>query len=139
MAQTVNTNLGSSILKFTFTDDDGEVVASFRMNPADVRLAGRVQEAANFFRKAAQSAPEQATAADILKYNNEVEEEICRVLGYDARKSLFGFMSATTILADGEMFAQKILKKIEEAVLPEIQKRKAALAAAVKKHTAKYK
>ena len=138
MAQTVNTNLGSSILKFTFTDDDGEVVASFRLNPADVRLAGRVQETANFFRKAAQSAPEQATAADILKYNNDVEEEICRVLGYDARESLFGFMSATTILADGEMFAQKILKRIEEAILPEIQKRKAALAAAVKKHTAKY-
>ena len=138
MAQTVNENLGSSILKFTFTDDDGEVVASFRLNPADVRLAGRVQESANLFRKAAQSAPEQATAADILKYNNDVEEEICRVLGYDARESLFGFMSATTILADGEMFAQKILKRIEEAVLPEIQKRKAALAAAVKKHTAKY-
>lgn len=138
MAQTVNTNLGSSILKFTFTDDDGEVVASFRLNPADVRLAGRVQEAANFFRKAAQSAPEQATAADILKYNNDVEEEICRVLGYDAHQELFGFMSATTILADGEMFAQKILKKIEEAVLPEIQKRKAALAAALKEHTAKY-
>ena len=138
MAQTVNTNLGSSILKFTFTDDDGEVVASFRLNPADVRLAGRVQEAANFFRKAAQSAPEQATAADILKYNNDVEEEICRVLGYDARDSLFGFMSATTILEDGEMFAQKILYMISEAVLPDIQKRKAALAAAVKKHTAKY-
>lgn len=138
MAQTVNENLGSSILKFTFTDDDGEVVASFRLNPADVRLAGRVQEAANLFRKAAQSAPEQATAADILKYNNDVEEEICRVLGYDARDSLFGFMSATTVLEDGEIFAKKILDKISEAVLPEIQKRKAALAAAVKKHTAKY-
>ena len=138
MAQTVNTNLGSSILKFQFTDDDGKVVASFRLNPADVRLAGRVQEAANLFRKAAQSAPEQATVADILKYNNNVEEEICRVLGYDAHQELFGFMSATTILEDGEMFAQKILKKMEEAVLPEIQKRKAALAAAVKKHTAKY-
>ena len=138
MAQTVNENLGSSILKFQFTDDDGKVVASFRLNPADVRLAGRVQEAANLFRKAAQSAPEQATVADILKYNNNVEEEICRVLGYDAHQELFGFMSATTILEDGEMFAQKILKKIEEAVLPEIQKRKAALAAAVKKHTAKY-
>lgn len=138
MAQTVNTNLGSSILKFQFTDDDGKVVASFRLNPADVRLAGRVQEAANLFRKAAQSAPEQATVADILKYNNNVEEEICRVLGYDAHQELFGFMSATTILEDGEMFAQKILDMISEAVLPEIQKRKAALAAAVKKHTAKY-
>lgn len=138
MAQTVNENLGSSILKFQFTDDDGKVVASFRMNPADVRLAGRAREAAEFFRKAAQSAPEQATAADILKYNNDAENEICRVLGYDAHQELFGFMSATTILDDGEIFAKKVLDKISEAVLPEIQKRKAALAAAVKKHTAKY-
>ena len=138
MAQTVNTNLGSSILKFTFTDDDGEVVASFRLNPADVRLAGRVQETANFFRKAAQSAPEQATAADILKYNNDVEEEICRVLGYDARESLFGFMSATTILADGEMFAKKVMRLISDAVIEDLRKRREAIMAAVKKHTAKY-
>lgn len=138
MAQTVNTNLGSSILKFTFTDDDGEVVASFRLNPADVRLAGRVQAAAKFFREAANSFPDQATTADIEKYNNDVETAICQVLGYDARDSLFGFMSATTVLEDGEIFAKKILDKISEAVLPEIQKRKAALAASVKKHTAKY-
>lgn len=138
MAQTVKENLGSSILKFTFTDDDGDVVASFRLNPADIRLAGRVQAAAKFFAEAAKSAPEMATVADIEKYNNAVETEICRVLGYDARESLFGFMSATTILEDGEIFAKKILDKIEAAVLPEIQKRKAALAAAVKKHTAKY-
>lgn len=138
MAQTVNMNLGSSVLKFTFTDDDGDVVASFRLNPADVRLAGRVREAAEFFAQAAKEAPEEATAEDILQYNAAVEEKLCYILGYDARDSLFGFMSATTILDDGESFAQKVMKKIEEAVLPEIQKRKAALAAAVKKHTAKY-
>ena len=62
MAQTVNENLGSSVLKFTFTDSDGDVVASFRLNPADVRLVGRIQEAAKFFAQAAKEAPEKATA-----------------------------------------------------------------------------
>lgn len=138
MAQTVNENLGSSVLKFTFTDSDGDVVASFRLNPADVRLAGRIQEAAKFFAQAAKEAPEKATADDILKFNNAVEDKICYVLGYDARQSLFGFMSATTVLEDGEIFAKKILDKIEKAVVQEIQKRKETLMAAVRKHTAKY-
>lgn len=138
MAQTVNENLGSSVLKFTFTDSDGDVVASFRLNPADVRLVGRIQEAAKFFAQAAKEAPAEATAEDILRYNDAVEEKLCYVLGYDARESLFGFMSATTILSDGETFAQKVMKKIEEAVLPEVRKRKQALMAAVRKHTAKY-
>ena len=138
MAKAVDTNLGSSILKFTFTDEDGDVVASFRLNPADIRLASRIQEAAAFFTQAAKEAPAAATVADVLKYNNAVEDKICYVLGYDAKSSLFGFMSATTILEDGEMFAKKILDKIEAAVLPEIRKRKAALMAGVKKHTAKY-
>lgn len=138
MAQTVNENLGSSVLKFTFTDSDGDVVASFRLNPADVRLVGRIQEAAKFFAQAAKEAPEKATAEDILKFNNAVEDKICYVLGYDARKSLFGFMSATTVLEDGEIFAKKILDKIEKAVVQEIHKRKETLMAAVRKHTAKY-
>lgn len=138
MAQTVNENLGSSVLKFTFTDSDGDVVASFRLNPADVRLVGRIQEAAKFFAQAAKEAPEKATAEDIMKFNNAVEDKICDVLGYDARQSLFGFMSATTVLEDGEIFAKKILDKIEKAVVQEIQKRKETLMAAVRKHTAKY-
>ncbi len=138
MAQTVNESLGSSILKFTFTDNDGDVVASFRLNPADVRLVNRIREAAEFFANAAQEAPVSATAEDILQYNNAVEDKICYVLGYDARQSLFGFMSATTVLDDGEIFAKKILAKIEEAAVQEIRKRKEALMAAVKKHTAKY-
>lgn len=49
MAQTFNENLGTSIQKFTFTDDDGVVVASFRLNPADVRLVNRIRDAAEFF------------------------------------------------------------------------------------------
>lgn len=138
MAQTVNENLGSSVLKFTFTDSDGDVVASFRLNPADVRLVGRIQEAAKFFAQAAKEAPEKSTADDILKFNNAVEDKICYVLGYDARQSLFGFMSATTVLENGEIFAKKILDKIETAAVQEIHKRKETLMAAVRKHTAKY-
>lgn len=138
MAKTIDANLGSSLLKFTFSDSDGDVVASFRMNPADVKLAARCMEVAKYFECKKGSYPQNATLEDVVKYNDEIEEKICYLLGYDARESLFGLMSATTILADGELFAVKVMNKITEAVKPELAKRNQKMQAAVAKHTAKY-
>lgn len=131
-------SIEANILHFTFSDDDGNVLASFRLNPADVRIADRVQECAEHFAKAAKEIPERVTFDDVLKYNNDLEDKICYVLGYDAHQELFGFMSATTILADGETFAKKVMRLISDAVIEDLRKRREALVAAVKKHTAKY-
>lgn len=138
MAKSINTNLGSSLLKFTFSDADGDVIAHFRMNPADVRLAVRCEEVAAFLEEKKNSAPENATVAEIAAYNDMLEEKICYLLGYDAKPTLFGLLSATTILADGDLFAFKVLDKIVEAVEPEIRKRKEKSQAAISKYTAKY-
>lgn len=134
----INTNVGSSLLKFTFSDADGEVVASFRMNPADIKLAHRCQEVQAYFKNLHNNTPESATLEDAVKFNDELEEKFCYLLGYDAKQSLFGLISATSIMGDGNMFAVTIMDKITENVGPEIQKRKQSMAAAVAKHTAKY-
>ena len=130
-------NIEANILYFTFSDN-GEVLASFRLNPTDVRIADRVRECAEHFAQAAKDIPECVTFDDALKYNNDMEDKICYVLGYDAHKELFGFVSATTILADGEMFAKKVMRLISDAVIEDLRKRREAIMAAVKKHTAKY-
>lgn len=134
----INTAVGSSLLKFTFTDDDGEVIASFRMNPADVKLAQRCQEVAAFFDELKEKTNNTETLEDALKFNDELESKFCYLLGYDAKQSLFGFLSATSVLGDGRMFAVCVMDRIVEAVVPEIQKRKQSMEAAVAKHTAKY-
>lgn len=134
----INTSIGSSLLKFTFSDADGEVVASFRMNPADIKLAQRCQEVSAYFDAQHGKTPESATLEDAVKLNDEMEEKICYLLGYDARESLFGLISATSIMGDGNLFAVVVMEKIVEVVTPEIQKRKQTMAAAVAKHTAKY-
>lgn len=134
----INTGIESSLLKFTFSDDEGEVIASFRMNPADVKLAQRCQEVSSFFEKLKEKTPENATLEDAVKLNNEVEDKICYLLGYDAKQSLFGQISATSVLGDGNMFVVLVMEKIVEAVAPEINRRKQAMSAAVEKHTAKY-
>lgn len=134
----VNSNLGAALMHFRFTDGDGEVLASFRMNPGDIKLAHRCQEISSFFENLSKNTPEHATIEDAVKFNDELEEKFCYLLGYDAKQSLFGLLSATSIMEDGNMFAVHVLDKITEHVGPEIQKRKQAMSAAVSKHIAKY-
>ncbi len=134
----INTGIESSFLNFTFSDDEGEIIASFRMNPADVKLAQRCQEVSSFFEDLKEKTPENATLEDAVKLNNEVEDRICYLLGYDAKQSLFGQISATSVLGDGNMFVILVMEKIVEAVAPEIKRRKQAMRTAVEKHTAKY-
>ena len=136
----VNTQkvIDANIQTYTFSDESGEVVASFRLNPADIRIPGRVFEAAEHFRNMAQKIPEKVTIEDYVRLNNEWEEKICYVLGYDAKESLFGFMSATTKLSNGQSFGNVVMEKISEAVAEEYRKRLESLMAAVRKHTEKY-
>ena len=134
----VNTNIGSSLLKFTFSDEDGEIVASFRMNPADVKLAQRCQEVSAYFNNLQDTVADSDTVEDAVKFNDEVEEKICYLLGYDVKPSLFGLISATSIMGDGNLFVVHVMDQITKAVGPEIKKRQQAMANAVSKHTSKY-
>lgn len=132
-----NINIGASLLKFTFTDEDGEVVASFRMNPADIKLGKRCADLAEYFWTMKERIPTGGSIDDAVKFNDEIEEHFCYLLGYDVKQSLFGIISATSLMADGNMFAIHVMNKIVDAVGPEINKRKKAMEKAAK-YTAKY-
>lgn len=138
MAKTINTNLDSGIQKYTFTDSDGDVIASFRMNPADVRLAKKCEEVAQYFEELSKTAPDVSTADEMVKYNDQLEGKMCYLLGYDVKPDLFGVMSATTILPDGTLFVGKVIDTIAETVKPELEKRAKKMQASVTKYTAKY-
>ena len=125
-------------MKFTFSDEDGDVLASFRINPLDMKLAQRFQEASAFFEDLQSKTPENATLDEIIKLNDAIEEKICFVLGYDARESLFGQISATSIMGDGTMFITLVVEKILDHIGPEIERRQKSMNKAVEKHTAKY-
>lgn len=134
----INTGIGSSLLKFTFSDDDGEVLASFRINPLDPKLAQRFQDVSGFFENIKEQTPETATLEDVVQLNNDIEEKICYILGYDARENLFGQLSATSVMGDGTMFVNLVVEKILDHIGPEIDRRQKSMSKAVEKHTAKY-
>jgi len=44
MAKTINTNIDDGFLLFTFTNKQGEVFSSFKLNPTDINVAARAEE-----------------------------------------------------------------------------------------------
>lgn len=135
----INTGIGSAFLKFTFSDEDGEVISSFRLNPADIKVAVRSEEVSKYLESRKTALSGNLTAAQMAKFNDELEEKICYVLGYDARSELFKApLTATTILPSGDLFAVLVMDKIVEAVAPEVEKRRANMEKAAAKYTAHY-
>lgn len=135
----INTGIGSAFLKFTFSDEDGDVISSFRLNPADIKVAIRSEEVSKYLESRKSTMSGNLTAADMAKFNDELEEKICYVLGYDARSELFKApLTATTILPSGDLFAVLVMDKIVEAVAPEVEKRRANMEKAAAKYTARY-
>lgn len=138
MSKLIDTSLSSGLMKFTFTDTDGDVIASFKLNPADIKLAARCEEVSKYFEEQGDALPHNADISHAVKLNDELENKICYLLGYDAHDSLFGMLSAVTILPDGDLFAVKVMQRIQEVIGPELRKRKQNMQKAVNKHTAKY-
>lgn len=129
-------NFGSVFQKFRFFDSDGELLGKCRINPADPKLAARCEEVSKYFDKKGSGAPN--SAAELEKCNDEIEEKICYLLGYDARQELFGQLPACSVLPDGDLYVNKVMGRIVEAVEPEAKKRAENMQAAIAKHTAKY-
>lgn len=135
----INVKINTGIIKFTFSDEEGDILAHFRMNPTDVNLFKRLEEVSGYFESRKNKAPTLVSVEDLVKYNKELEEKIDYLLGYNASESLFDNITATTITSDGEIFGILVFEIISEKARPEMQKRKQKMIAAADKYTEKYK
>ena len=139
MSKTINTKIDDGILTFTFTNNQNEIFASFRLNPTDVNIAARAEEVSAFFEKTEETVKNVTSAKEAAKLNELIQDKINYLLGYEASKDLFKEpITATTVFGNGQVFAYIVLDKIAEAIAPEIEKRKKKMQAAVNKYTEKY-
>lgn len=130
----VTTNISTGFMEFRFTDEDGDVFASFKLNPTDPRLHARVKNVAAFFDDLAKTkAP--ATAQGFLDVENAVEDKFCEFVGYDCRKTMFSRVAATDVMADGRMFLAHVMDVLLANVAPEIRRRREEH---IRKYTQKY-
>lgn len=130
----LNTNVNTGFIKFTFTDEDGDIFASFKLNPTDPRLHFRVKEIGKFFSEFSDGKVPQTTQ-EMLDVENAVESKFCELLGYDCRATMFSRVAATDIMGDGRMFLMHVMETLVQNVAPEIRKRRRAN---IEKYTSKY-
>lgn len=139
MPKTINTKIDDGILTFTFTNNQDEIFASFRLNPTDVNVAARAEEVSEFFENLEDSVKDVKSTKEAAKLNELIQDKINYLLGYEASKDLFKEpITATTVFENGQMFANIVLDKVADAIAPEIEKRKKKMQAAVNKYTEKY-
>ena len=126
---------------FTFSNADGEVISSFRVNPTDVNLMGKCEEVSAFLTEQQKKIEEgNNSISDIVSINAMLEEKVNYMFGYNASNTLFRPpLTATTVLPDGELFLSLVLDRVYEVIKPEVEKRRAAAVRAAEKYTAKYK
>ena len=136
MSKTINTKIDDGILTFTFTNNQNEIFASFRLNPTDVNIAARAEEVSAFFEKMEETVKNVASAKEATKLNELIQDKINYLLGYEASKDLFREpITATTVFENGQMFANIVLDKVADAIAPEIEKRIKKMQAEVDKYT----
>lgn len=139
MSKTINTKIDDGILTFTFTNNQNEIFASFRLNPTDVNIAARAEEVSAFFEKTEETVKNVTSAKEAAKLNELIQDKINYLLGYEASKDLFREpVTATTVFGNGQMFANIVLDKVADAIAPEIEKRRKKMQAEVDKYTEKY-
>lgn len=101
---------------FTFTNEHGQMIAFFRINPTDTAVLNRWRPMAEAFAN--------DTTESMEEYEETVQKRFCEFLGYDCKASLFGRVSATAIMADGRCFAQHVLDALALHIGPEIKRRR---------------
>ena len=139
MSKTINTKIDDGILTFTFTNNQNEIFASFRLNPTDVNIAARAEEVSAFFEKTEETVKNVTSAKEAAKLNELIQDKINYLLRYEASKDLFREpITATTVFGNGQMFANIVLDKVADAIAPEIEKRRKKMQAEVDKYTEKY-
>lgn len=139
MSKVINTKIDDGILTFTFTNNQDEIFASFRLNPTDVNVAARAEEVSEFFENLEDSVKDVKSTKEAAKLNELIQDKINYLLGYGASKDLFKEpITATTVFGNGQMFANIVLDKVADAIAPEIEKRRKKMQAAVDKYTEKY-
>ena len=133
------TNMGATLVPFEFTDIDGEVFASFKLNPADVRLVERLESFATKIQELKDKEDGDDDYEKSLRFTEAVENLFCELIGYDVHECLFGRISATAENENGLPFFAIILDVIGEQGGKEVAKRAKKTESAIRKYTDKYK
>lgn len=92
---------------YEVTDADGTPLGTIYINPADVGIVARLEEAGNAIQKLADGLTDDAQISDVVDADQAIKAQVDYIFGSKASDVFFKGISALALLPDGTMVFEK--------------------------------
>ena len=119
-------------------DIDGTLLGTLYVNPADIGIAARLEEARRAIQQLADGLAADAGVDQIIEADKLIREQINYIFGSDASSVFFKGVSALALLPDGTMVFEKALQAAVPIIEDTVGKAVKASQKRVQKHVGVY-
>ena len=119
-------------------DIDGTLLGTLYVNPADIGIAARLEEARRAIQQLADGLAADAGVDQIIEADKLIREQINYIFGSDASSVFFKGVSALALLPDGTMVFEKALQAAVPIIEDAVGKAVKARQKRVQKHVGVY-
>ncbi len=139
MKNTTNFVIDDGLQTVTFTNNSGEVFAEFKFNPTDTSILERYDKVVEVFNSInLKGDSEDEVKEYVIKLSDTFKEQFNYLLNRDVTEGLFKTYSPVTVFANGDFFAETILKHISQMIEQTFNVRLQKKAKKIEKYTHKY-
>lgn len=119
-------------------DIDGTLLGTLYVNPADIGIAARLEEARRAIQQLADGLAADAGVDQIIEADKLIRKQINYIFGSDASSVFFKGVSALALLPDGTMVFEKALQAAVPIIEDAVGKAVKASQKRVQKHVGVY-
>lgn len=119
-------------------DIDGTLLGTLYVNPADIGIAARLEEARRAIQQLADGLAADAGVDQIIEADKLIKEQVNYIFGSDASSVFFKGVSALALLPDGSMVFEKVLQAAVPIIEDAVGKAIKASQMRVQKHAGAY-
>lgn len=124
---------------YNIKNQNGELLGSFRMNPADMSILERFKSVENVLENITEHVDMNKDFEEVEKEMSAiVREQINYLFDCDCADVLFGITSPFTIMKNGEFFLEQVINVIGTAVNADLKHRSTKIDEKIGKYTKKY-
>ncbi len=112
MAEDLVLRVETGAVNVNVTDEHGEVIGTFRFNPADSNILKRYGKVVDFFNAVSfdDKASEEEQLRQVEALADDIAGQFNYLLGYDVSEGLFGRCGPLTVTANGDFFFEQVLE-----------------------------
>lgn len=137
--ETQNFVIDDGLKTYTFSNLKKEVFAELTFNPTDTSILDRYDKTVDMFNSVSlKGDSDEAIEEYIQTLSQTFKEQFNFLLNRDVSSELFRVYSPITVFANGDFFAEVVLKKVGQVIEKELNVRLAKKAKKIEKYTKKY-